>query len=143
MLSLNSSSKSSCLSFPHTYLFWLSQYIIEASSLLGSMCDAVAALFLKKFVFMSMCIHLNFMKTAVSLIASVLWPFLICNIALPKKDLAASLLGIYFISTHAGLVWLCSSCLSAEFKLPYLVNALVKYFHQVFYPILPGMPIFS
>ena len=75
---------------------------------------------LNKFVFMSMCIHWNFMKTAVSLIASVLSPFLICNIAILKKDLAASLLGhsscwaglavfLVFISwIHAAIFSQCS-----------------------------------
>ena len=83
MLSLNSSSRSSCLSFLCRYLFWLSEWIIEPSWLASyawcRLFGFFAALFLNKFVFMSMCIHLNFMKTAVSLIASVLWPFLICN----------------------------------------------------------------
>ena len=70
------------------------------------------------------------MKTAVSLITSVLWPFLICNIAILKKDLTVSLLVIFF------LVWVgCSLYLSVEFMLLYLVNAFVKYFHQVFLPI--------
>ena len=36
------------------------------------------------------------MKTAVSLIESVLWPFLIYNIVILKKDLVASFLGILF-----------------------------------------------
>ena len=61
------------------------------------------------------------MKTAVSLITSVLWPFLICNIAILKKDLTVSLLVIFF------LVWVgCSLYLSVEFMLLYLVNAFVK-----------------
>ena len=87
-----------------------------------------------KFVFMSMCIHRNFMKTAVSLIASVPWPFLICNITILKKDLAASFLGILFPDDAGLMVWLCFLCLLAEFTLPYLVNAFVKYFYQVFLP---------
>ena len=35
-VSLDSSNRSSCLSFPHTYLLWLSQQIIEASWLVAS-----------------------------------------------------------------------------------------------------------
>ena len=76
--------------------------------------------FVSKSVFMSLCIHWNFMKTFVSLTASVLWPFLICNIAILKKYLAASLLGhsscwaglavfLVFISwIHAAIFSQCS-----------------------------------
>ena len=75
------------------------------------------------------------METAVSLIASVLWSFLICNIAILKKDLAASFLGILFSLTLGWSGCISYSCLSAEFTLPYLVNAVVKYLYQVLLPI--------
>ena len=41
-------------------------------------------------------IHGNFMNTALYLIVSVLWLFLIYNIAILKKDLAASYVDILF-----------------------------------------------
>ena len=40
-VSLDSSNRSSCLSFPHTYLLWLSQQIIEASWLVASQLFAM------------------------------------------------------------------------------------------------------
>ena len=79
ILSLNNFIRSSCLSFSHTCLFWLSREIIEATWLAMRVVMTPFCFFLIN-SFSCECIQWNFIKMAVPLIIKVLWPFLICNI---------------------------------------------------------------